>query len=122
MGECGTCTALVDGAPVFSCLLLAGALEGIEITTIEGLARGDDLHAVQRAFADRGAVQCGFCTPSMILSAVGLLSHTPRPTRDEIRRGLSGNLCRCTGYVHILDAVEAAAASNSVFSETRRAD
>lgn len=109
MGECGACTILVDGEPRLSCLLLAGQLEGRTVTTVEGLSPGEDLHPVQRAFVEEGAVQCGFCTPGMVLSAVSLLRENPNPTRREIREGMSGHLCRCTGYVKIVDAVEAAA-------------
>lgn len=108
MGECGACTVLLDGAAVFSCLTLAIEVQDHEITTIEGLARGGDTDPVQRAFAETGGVQCGFCTPGMILSACALLAETPRPTEDEVRRALSGNLCRCTGYGKIVEAVLAA--------------
>jgi carbon-monoxide dehydrogenase small subunit len=108
MGECGACTVLLDGAAVFSCLTLAIEVQGHEITTIEGLSRGGDTDPVQRAFAETGGVQCGFCTPGMILSASALLAETPRPTEDEVRRALSGNLCRCTGYGKIVEAVLAA--------------
>jgi len=109
MGECGACTVLVDGEAVYSCLLLASEVGDAEITTIEGLSRGDELDTVPAAFADTGGVQCGFCTPGMILSAKALLSENPDPTEDEIRIALSGNLCRCTGYTKIVDAVMAAA-------------
>jgi aerobic-type carbon monoxide dehydrogenase small subunit (CoxS/CutS family) len=108
MGECGACTVLLDGAAIFSCLTLAIEVQGHEITTIEGLSRGGDTDPVQRAFAETGGVQCGFCTPGMILSASALLAETPRPTEDEVRRALSGNLCRCTGYGKIVEAVLAA--------------
>lgn len=107
-GECGACTILVDGESRLSCLMLAAQLEGRHVTTIEGLGVGGSLHPVQEAFIEFGAVQCGFCTPGMVLSSVDLLHRHPQPTREEIRRGLSGNLCRCTGYVKIVDAVEAA--------------
>lgn len=107
-GECGVCTILVDGESRLSCLMLAAQLHGRCVTTIEGLARDGRLHPVQEAFIEYGAVQCGFCTPGMVLSAVDLLHRRPHPTRRQIRRGLSGNLCRCTGYVKIVDAVEAA--------------
>jgi carbon-monoxide dehydrogenase small subunit len=109
MGECGACTVLLDGAAVYSCLTLAIEAQGHEITTIEGLARGGELDPVQRAFADGGGVQCGFCTPGMILAARALLDQQPRPTATEVRRALSGNLCRCTGYTKIVEAVLAAA-------------
>ena len=108
-GECGACTILVDGETRLSCLMLAAQLEGRSITTIEGLAEGEDLHPVQEAFIDQGAVQCGFCSPGMVLSAVDLLRSNSTPSRQEIREGLSGNLCRCTGYQKIVDAVEMAA-------------
>ena len=108
-GECGSCSVLVDGALVCACLVLAGAAEGREVRTVEGLAEGDRLHPVQRAFLDAGAVQCGFCTPGLIVSAQALLSQNPEPSEMEIREALSGNLCRCTGYGKILEAVQRAA-------------
>jgi len=109
-GDCGACTVHLDGRSVCSCLVLAVEADGREITTIEGLAPSAEvLHPVQRAFVERGAVQCGYCTPGMIMSAAHLLGHTPSPDEPEIRRGLSGNLCRCTGYTKIVDAVRAAA-------------
>ena len=107
-GECGACTILVDGESRLSCLMVAAQLEGRKVTTIEGLAEGEGLDPVQQAFVELGAVQCGFCTPGMILTAVDLLQKNPNPTRLEIREGISGNLCRCTGYQKIVDAVEAA--------------
>ncbi len=110
-GECGTCTILVDGEAKLACLMLAAQVEGKKITTIEGLAVKGELHPLQKAFIEHGAVQCGFCTPGMILSAVDLLRRNPEPTREEIREGISGNLCRCTGYQKIVDAIEAAAAT-----------
>ncbi len=108
-GECGACTVILNGAPVNSCLVLAVQADGGEIRTIEGLADGDRLHPVQDAFVEAGAIQCGFCSPGMILSAVHLLENNPNPSRQEIRQALSGNLCRCTGYQKIVDAVENAA-------------
>jgi carbon-monoxide dehydrogenase small subunit len=108
-GECGACTVLLDGKTVDSCLIFALEAQGREVTTIEGLAQGDHLHAVQKAFAEYGAVQCGFCTPGMILAAKALLDSNPHPTELEIRQGISGNLCRCTGYVKIVEAIQAAA-------------
>lgn len=108
-GECGACTILVDGEARLGCLLLAAQLAGREVTTIEGLAPPGQLHPVQQAFIDSGAVQCGFCSPGMILAAVDLLRRDPSPSRELIRQGLSGNLCRCTGYHMIVDAVESAA-------------
>lgn len=109
-GACGTCTVLLDGFPVRSCLLLAVEAEGREITTIEGLAAGGKLHPLQEAFVEQHAIQCGFCTPGMILTAKALLDAVPEPTEEEIRRALSGNICRCTGYAKIVDAVKAASA------------
>jgi aerobic-type carbon monoxide dehydrogenase small subunit (CoxS/CutS family) len=109
-GECGLCTVLVEGRPQFSCLTLTLEVEGQDIRTVEGLADGAEPHPLQRAFAEHGASQCGYCTSGMLLSAYALLEEHPAPTREEIRHALSGNLCRCTGYLAILDAVEAAAA------------
>ncbi|TMD93306.1 MAG: (2Fe-2S)-binding protein [Chloroflexi bacterium] len=109
LGECGTCTVLVDGKPQLSCLLLPIQLEGRAITTIEGLARGSELHPLQQAFAELGAAQCGYCTPGMLLAASSLLESNKRPSGDDIREALAGNLCRCTGYAKILEAVQLAA-------------
>jgi aerobic-type carbon monoxide dehydrogenase small subunit (CoxS/CutS family) len=109
LGECGTCTVLVDGAPVLSCLALPVELEGAEILTVEGMADAGRLHPLQQAFAELGAAQCGYCTPGILLTAKALIDGDPRPTRDDIRAALAGNLCRCTGYTKILDAVELAA-------------
>jgi carbon-monoxide dehydrogenase small subunit len=109
LGECGTCTVLVDGRPELSCLLLPLQVEGRAITTIEGMASGSQLHPLQQAFAELGAAQCGYCTPGILLSAKSLLETNPRPSRDDIREALAGNLCRCTGYVKILEAIELAA-------------
>lgn len=109
-GACGACTVLMDGASVRSCLMLAGQAEGHEITTIEGLASPDgELHPLQAAFAEKHGLQCGFCTPGMIMSACELLQEQPEPTDEEIATQLSGNLCRCTGYLKIIEAVQAAA-------------
>jgi carbon-monoxide dehydrogenase small subunit len=108
LGECGTCTVLVDGKPELSCLVLPVQVEGRPIMTIEGMARGSELHPLQQAFAELGAAQCGYCTPGILLSSKSLLESNGKPTRDEIREALAGNLCRCTGYSKILDAVELA--------------
>jgi len=110
-GECGACTVLIDGEPRLSCLTLAAQAEGREVTTIEGLAPSGELHPVQRAFVETGAVQCGFCTPGMALSAAAFLTCNPSPTARETRQALAGNLCRCTGYQKIVEAVLAAAAA-----------
>lgn len=107
-GECGACTVLLDGEPACSCLMLISQVIGREVTTIEGLAAGKKMHPVQEAFADTGAVQCGFCSPGLLLSSAALLRNYPSPTRSQIRRALSGNLCRCTGYEKIFEAVESA--------------
>jgi len=107
-GECGSCTVLMDGEPVNSCLVLAAQADGHDITTIEGVADGSEPHPVQQAFVDQGAVQCGFCTPGMVLSAKALLDKKKRPTEHEVRSAISGNLCRCTGYQKIVDAVQGA--------------
>jgi aerobic-type carbon monoxide dehydrogenase small subunit (CoxS/CutS family) len=109
LGECGTCTVLVDGEPVLSCLALPVECQGAEILTVEGLAGPGGLHPLQQAFAELGAAQCGYCTPGILLTATAMLDDHSRPTRDEIRAALAGNLCRCTGYTKILDAVELAA-------------
>ena len=110
-GECGSCSVLLDGELVCACLVLAVQAEGHELVTVEGLAGDGELHPVQEAFADAGAVQCGFCTPGFVVAAADLLRRVPDPSDDEIREALSGNLCRCTGYAKILDAVHEAAAS-----------
>ena len=110
LGECGTCTVLVDGRAILSCLMLGLDAEGREVKTIEGMADGATLHPLQDAFADLGAAQCGYCSPGFLLVAEELLKKNPQPTRDEIKEALSGNLCRCTGYIKIYEAVELAAA------------
>lgn len=106
-GDCGSCTVLIDGKAKLSCLTLAVEGHGKDISTIEGIAKGRVLHPIQQAFVEHGAIQCGFCTPGMVLAAKALLDKNPRPTEDEIKEGLSGNLCRCTGYVKIVNAVMA---------------
>jgi len=108
-GECGSCSVLLDGTLVCSCLVLGAQAEGHEVVTIEGLAGDEDLHPVQQAFVDAGAVQCGFCTPGLVVAVADLLERSPHPGEDEIREALSGNLCRCTGYAKIFDAVRLAA-------------
>ncbi len=108
LGECGACSVLLDGKPVLSCLLLALECNGKEILTVEGLGANGELHPLQEAFADLGAAQCGYCTPAILVTAKALLDQNPHPTRDQIREALSGNLCRCTGYLQIFEAVEAA--------------
>jgi aerobic carbon-monoxide dehydrogenase small subunit len=109
-GECGSCSVLLDGELVCACLVLAAQADGHDVVTVEGLGAGDDLHPVQQAFVDAGAVQCGFCTPGLVVATAALLRQTPNPSEDEIREALSGNLCRCTGYMKIFDAVRTAAA------------
>ena len=107
-GECGACTVLVDGVPKLSCVVLPAQVEGAEVTTIEGVAQGSTLHPVQQAFMDRGAVQCGYCTPGMVLAAKALLDANPAPSPGEIKEALAGNLCRCTGFGSIVEAVQEA--------------
>lgn len=109
IGECGACTVLLNGEPVLSCLTLAAAVDGKEITTIEGLAKGNELHPMQIAFLKNAAVQCGFCTPGMILTATALLKENPNPSEDEIRDYIRGNICRCTGYIQIVKAIKSCA-------------
>ena len=108
-GNCGACTVILNGKPVNSCLVLAVDVNGSIITTIEGLAQGNELHPLQKAFVEHGAIQCGFCTPGMILSAKALLDQNPHPTENEIRQAIAGNLCRCTGYTKIVEAILAVA-------------
>ena len=110
-GDCGACTVLLNGQPVTSCLVLAHSVHDAEVTTVEGLAQGGELHAVQRSFAENGGLQCGFCTPGLIMATVGLLRSNPEPTEEEVKFGLGGNLCRCTGYSKVIDAVMAAVES-----------
>jgi carbon-monoxide dehydrogenase small subunit len=109
LGECGACTVIMDGNTVNACLVLAPEADGKEITTIEGLAQGDTLHPIQQAFMEQGGLQCGFCTPGVILSTKALLDENPKPTDDQVRRGLAGNFCRCTGYTKIFESIKAAA-------------
>lgn len=108
-GDCGACTVLLDGLPVTSCLVLAVDADGCQVTTIEGLAKGDCLHPLQEAFIEHGGIQCGFCTPGLILAALALLEQNPHPSEEEVRAGVVGNLCRCTGYAKVVEAVLAAA-------------
>jgi carbon-monoxide dehydrogenase small subunit len=108
-GDCGACTVLLDDRPVTSCLVLSATAGGKAITTIEGLGAGHDLHPIQQSFIDFGGVQCGYCTPGFVMMTAGLLAHNPHPSEVEIREGLAGNLCRCTGYSKIIDSVHAAA-------------
>lgn len=109
LGECGACAVLMDGTPVLSCLILGVECDGADVTTVEGLADGPELSVLQEKFADLGAAQCGYCTPGILLTAKHLLDRNPHPTREEIKEALSGNLCRCTGYLQIFEAVEEAA-------------
>ena len=111
-GECGSCSVLLDGVLVCACLVLAAQADGHEVVTVEGLGDGAGLHRVQEAFVEAGAVQCGFCTPGLVVATADLLARNPQPTDDEIREALSGNLCRCTGYAKIFDAVRLAAAGD----------
>ena len=109
IGECGACTIVVDGRAVNACLMFAARLDGCEVLTVDGLAQRGDLHPIQEAFAEKHAVQCGFCTPGMLMSTRALLAERPRPSRGEILKAIAGNLCRCTGYHSIVEAIEAAA-------------
>jgi carbon-monoxide dehydrogenase small subunit len=109
LGECGACAVLVDGEPVLSCLMLAVECEGRSVQTVEGLAKGTRLHPLQAAFADHGGSQCGYCTPGMLMTAKALLDHEPNPSRERIKEAISGNICRCTGYNQIVEAIEVAA-------------
>ena len=116
-GECGACSVLLDGELVNSCLVPVAQVAGAQVTTIEGLAKNGELHPVQRAFVEHGGAQCGICTPGMVMAAVALLAEHPRPSEEQIRTGLAGNLCRCTGYIKIFDAVAAASGSSGGDSE-----
>jgi carbon-monoxide dehydrogenase small subunit len=111
-GDCGACTVLLNGKPVNSCLVLAVQADGQDVATIEGVALDDELHPIQEAFIEHGAVQCGFCTPAMIMTAKVLIEETPQPTREEIKKAISGTLCRCTGYVQIIDAIQSCGQSS----------
>jgi carbon-monoxide dehydrogenase small subunit len=106
IGECGTCTVLLEGVPVNSCLVMAPKIEGKRVETVEGLGTKDSLHPLQKSFIDHGAVQCGFCTPGILMSSKALLDRSPAPTREEVRHAITGHLCRCTGYRQIIEAVE----------------
>lgn len=112
-GDCGACTVLLDGKPINSCLALAVEVDGHEIITIEGLSQDQELHPLQQAFIDEGAVQCGFCSPGMLMTAKGLLDENPYPTEAEVRKAIAGNLCRCTGYVRIVQAIKKVASPTS---------
>ena len=116
-GDCGACTVLLNGEAVTSCLVLAHSAHDGEVTTIEGLAQGGELHPVQQAFVEHGGLQCGFCTPGLIMASVGLLQNEPNPTEEEVKFSLGGNLCRCTGYTKVIEAVMAAAAQSGPKAE-----
>jgi aerobic-type carbon monoxide dehydrogenase small subunit (CoxS/CutS family) len=120
LGECGACAVLIDGEPQLSCLVLAVECEGRRIETVEGLARGAELHPLQAAFADLGAAQCGYCTPGILMTAKALLEREPNPSRERIREAVSGNLCRCTGYQQIFEAIEEAAKRLGAEHESHR--
>ena len=107
LGTCGACTVLIEGKPYLSCLTLAVDVQGKKIVTVEGLAQGEKIHPLQKAFVEKGAIQCGFCTPGMLMAAKALLDRVPRPSEDQIREALEGNLCRCTGYRRIIEAIQA---------------
>jgi len=113
-GECGTCTVLLDGKPVASCLVLAIEAQGKRIETVEGLAQNGELHPLQQTFMEHGAFQCGFCTPGVLMAAKGLLNENPKPSEEEVRRAISGNLCRCTGYNKYVEAIQDAATKTSI--------
>ncbi len=119
-GDCGACAVLLNGQPVTSCLVLAHSAHGADVTTVEGLAEGGELHPVQRSFAENGGLQCGYCTPGLIMATVGLLNSNPDPTEEEVKFGLGGNLCRCTGYSKVIEAVMAAV--DSTHDSTRETE
>ena len=112
-GECGACTVIVDGLPINACLVLAPEMDGMHITTVEGLSKDGELSPLQKAFVEHASLQCGFCTPGFIMSGTALLMENPQPSREEIVRAISGNLCRCTGYARIIEAIEDVAAQNA---------
>lgn len=119
IGECGACTVLIDGRPVNACLVMAPKAEGRSVETIEGLGSRDSLHPLQQSFIDHGAVQCGFCTPGILMSAKALLNENPHPTRDEVKEAISGHLCRCTGYQQIIEAIEGVREQSLQFRSTK---
>ncbi|MHC1748774.1 MAG: (2Fe-2S)-binding protein [Cellulosilyticaceae bacterium] len=112
-GECGACTVLLEGKPVNACMILAVEVDGLEVTTIEGLSEDDELDQIQKSFIDKGAIQCGYCTPGMVMAAKGLLKENKNPTKEQVKHAISGNLCRCTGYKKIIDAIMDAAYTNA---------
>lgn len=120
LGECGSCTVIVDQKPTLSCLVLAVDVAGKEVLTIEGLARGTELHPIQQAFVDHGAIQCGYCTPGMVMTAKALLDENPHPTQEDTKKAISGNLCRCTGYTKILEAIGSVHSVGDIPKEKRK--
>ena len=120
LGECGSCTVIVEQKPMLSCLVLAVDVDGKEVLTIEGLARGTELHPIQQAFVEHGAIQCGYCTPGMVMTAKVLLDKNPNPTLEDARKAISGNLCRCTGYTKILEAIGSVHSTGVILEEKRK--